>query len=68
MGISMIIHPMSIVDLDAVFIDRIQSELNKYIWSYKPSKVKHSVLIGNLSQGGLGSIDVASKYKALRIP
>ena len=54
---------MFTVDLDAVFIDRMQSELNKYIWSHK-----QSVLMGSLSQGVLGSIDVAAKYKALKIP
>ena len=66
-GISKLIHPMSIIDIDKGLLVKVQSELNKYIWSYKPPKVKHTVLMGNLDQSGLKSIDIESKYKALRI-
>ena len=51
-GISKFIHQMSITDPSKEVIEKIQCELNKYIWSYKPAKVKHTVLVGNISQSG----------------
>ena len=67
-GISKFIHPMSIIDLNKPLSENIQAELNKYVWSYKPAKVKHTVLMGSIKQSGLGSVDIKSKCKALRIP
>ena len=67
-GISKLIHPMSITTLNKDVLSRIQTELNKYIWSYKTPKVKHTVMMGDLSQSGLGSIDVECKKKSLRMP
>ena len=49
------------------FQKSLQIDLNRYIWSYKPSKVKHLALIGNTNEGGLSSIDVESKCEALRL-
>ena len=66
LGISTLIYPISNT-VARKLLDRIQTELNRFIWAYKPPKVKHTVLMGTSSQGGLGSIDVKSKYKALRI-
>ena len=67
-GISKLIHPISIIVLSRDLSNKIQTELNKFIWAYKPPKVKHTVIMGSTFQSGLGSIDVKSKYKALRIP
>ena len=67
-GISKFIHPLSITVLNKDILEKIQTELNKFIWAYKPPKVKHTVIMGSTCQSGLGSIDVKSKYKALRIP
>ena len=39
-----------------------------YIWSYKPAKCKHTVLVGNINQSGLGAIDVDCKNKAPSLP
>ena len=66
-GISKFIHQMSITDASKEVLEKIQCVLNKYIWSYKPAKVKHTVLIGNIYQSGLSSLDVESKNKALRL-
>ena len=67
-GISKIIHSIAITDIDESLIKVVPSEFNKYIWTYKPPKVKHNVIIGNINQGGLGAIDMESKCKALRLP
>ena len=67
-GISKFIHPLAITDSSKLVLDKIQTEINKFIWSYKPPKVKHTVITGSTWQSGLGSIDVKSKYKALKMP
>ena len=67
-GVSKLIHPISITTLNKDLLSKIQTELNKYIWSYKPPKVKHAVMMGGLSQSGLGPIDIECKKKSLRIP
>ena len=64
-GISKFIHPMSIIDMSDDTIKNIQSQLNQFIWSYKPAKVKHKVMIGDIDEAGLRSIDVECKRKAL---
>ena len=56
---------MSIVDISDETVRKIQSQLNQYIWSYKPAKVKHTVLVGDMNEAGLRSIDVKCKRKAL---
>ena len=66
-GISKFVHQMSITDASKEVLEKIQCVLNKYIWSYKPAKVKHTVLIGNIYQNGLSSLDVECKNKALRL-
>ena len=38
------------------FIDETQRQLNKFIWKYKSSKVKHSVMISD--NMGLRTMDV----------
>ena len=65
--ISKLLDILSILDSDREFQKSLQIDLNRYIWSYKPSKVKHLALIGSTNEGGLSSIDVESKCKALRL-
>ena len=67
-GILKSIHPLSIIEIYKVLLDKVQTELNKYIWPYKPPRVKHTVLTGSLDQSGLESIDIESKHKALQMP
>ena len=44
---------MSIVDMSDETVKKIQSQLNQYIWSYKPAKVKHTILVGDINEAGL---------------
>ena len=66
-GISKIIHPLTSAEIDEKHISTFQTEFNRYIWGYKPAKVKHSVLIGDLKQGGLKSLDIEANRKSLRL-
>ena len=68
LGISKFIYPLTSTDIDKQYIKILQTEFNKYIWDYKPAKVKHNALIGDYKQGGLKSIDIATNVKALRLP
>ena len=56
---------MSIVDMSDETVKKIQSQLNQYLWSYKRARVKHTVLVGNMNEAGLRSIDVKCKRKGL---
>ena len=68
MGISKMIHTLSIMDANISFVNKLQSEINRFVWGYKPAKVKHTVMIGNIKQNGLNSVDMKIKNKALRLP
>ena len=67
LGFSKIIYPLSTQDINLNLQNKIQSTFNRYIWNYKPSKVKHSVLAGDYIQGGMRSLDIQSQCKALRL-
>ena len=66
-GVSKMIYPLTSIDLDKKQITAFQTEFNKYIWSYKPSKVTHCAMIGDLTQGGLRALDIESNVKSLRL-
>ena len=69
LGISKFTYPLTSTDnIYKQYIKILQTEFNKYIWGYKPAKVKHNALIGDYEQGGLKSIDIATNVKALRLP
>ena len=66
-GVSKIIYPLTSTEIDKKYLNIFQTEFNKYIWGYKPAKVKHSALIGDLKQGGLKALDIEANMKALRL-
>ena len=47
------------------------NELNKiqinFLWNSKTPKIKHSTLIADYSEGGLKSVDIESKLKAMKL-
>ena len=58
LGISKLIHPISITVASKELLNKVQTQLNRFIWAFKPPKVKHTVMIGSPCQSGLGSIYV----------
>ena len=52
-GISKFLHFLSIIETDRTFQNNLQTHLNRYIWGYKPPKVKHSAMIRKLEEGGV---------------
>ena len=67
-AISKVIHTMTSTVVKEEDIKLIQQAVNKFIWSNKPAKVKHDVLINPLKEGGLNAMDIESQYKALKLP
>ena len=67
-AISKLIHTMTAMVVHKEDIRSIQQAVNKFIWSNKPAKVKHDVLINPLVEGGLNAIDIECQYKALKLP
>ena len=64
LGVCNLNHPNTNHSCKQRIINKIQTELNRFIWAYKALKVKHTLIMGTQNQSGLGSIDVKSKYKA----
>ena len=48
------------------FINALQSMHKTFIWNNKTFKVKHSILIGDYTHGGLRDIDIRSKLLSLK--
>ena len=67
-GISNLVYSLSMMDANRDVITSAQRELNRFIWHYKTSKVKHSAMMATLGELGLNSIDMESQAKALRLP
>ena len=67
-GISNLVCSLSMMDADRDVITSAQRELNRFIWHYKTTKVKHSAMMATLGELGLNSIDMESQAKALRLP
>ena len=67
-AVAKLVHTMTIINMSKAQIHDIQKTLNRFIWSNKPARVKHSVLASSFEEGGLNSLDVECQYKALRIP
>ena len=67
-GMSKLIHAMSITVVSKQHLRETQKIINKFIWSGKPAKVKHTALINDYDEGGLRAPDVECQYKALKMP
>ena len=50
-----------------VIIDKLIKIQCEYLWDRKRAKIKHSALIGSYETGGLKSLDIESKIKALQL-
>lgn len=66
-GISKLIYSLSTQKISQNLINTFQAEFDRYIWGYKPAKVKHKALICNIAEGGLRALDIESYAKALRL-
>ena len=61
--------PVHIATLKTVLkhaVDSMQALHRDFIWNSKKTKIKHSTLIGNYSDGGLKDIDLTSKMESLK--
>ena len=64
--ISKFIHTATILCLPTEeYVKKTQRLIFNYIWN-KTERMKHYTLIGNISDGGLGIMDIDSKLKALK--
>ena len=67
-AMSKLIHTMSITEVPKDKLKYVQQKVTKFIWSGKPPKVRHNVLVCPYKEGGLNALDVDCQYKALKIP
>ena len=52
-GLSNLIYILTMTESNISICQSAQKEIIQYIWGYKPPKVKHSTLIGQIGQGEL---------------
>ena len=63
-GVSNLILSKTMEDVSQDILEGAQREISKFIWGYKPAKIRHSTFIGGEEQGGLRSIDI-KKWECL---
>ena len=66
-GISNLIYSLTMSEADDNICKSAQTQINKFIWGYKPPKIKHTTLIGQIEKGGLKAIDVDIMQQSLMI-
>ena len=49
------------------FLNEINTILYRYIWSNKPNKIKHILVVQNYNNGGLKMFDLIKFVRALKI-
>ena len=64
---SQMVYVATCSSIAQVDLKEIQSLIMKFIWRGRPPKVAHSVLRQDVKDGGLGAVDVAQFYTALRL-
>ena len=67
MGISNLIYSLNCVQCKESLLKEAQSIVNKFIWSKKPSKIKHWSLAADYDAAGINSPDLITMQKALRL-
>ena len=67
MGISNIVYSLSCVSSKDNDIDKAQTIVNKFIWSNKPVKIKHTALIASFDNAGINSTDLHTMKRSLRL-
>ena len=66
-GISNLIFSMTMGEMKNEHSKNAQDAINKFIWGYKPPKVKHTTLIGPFEKGGLKTIDIETMNMSIRL-
>ena len=66
-GLSNLIYSLTMSESNIFTCHQASKEVTQYIWGCKPSKVKHSTLIGKIEQGGAKAIYIQIIRKALGI-
>ena len=67
LALSKIMYVTGVLIPDKCFIDKIKSEMIKFIWSGRVPKVAYKVLLHSKERGGIGLPDVHSRVKAQQI-
>ena len=57
----------SLSNPDYTFFQSLKKTIMKFIWNNKPAKIKHSILINDIKNGGLKLLDPKSFCEALKL-
>ena len=53
-------------DIPVYILENVQKETNKFIWSNKPAKIKHSTLIEKYEWGGAKTVGIKIMLQSLQ--
>ena len=67
MALPILLYVTSNLPICKPFIDKVNSEMYKFIWSNKPEKIKRKVLTSDIPNGGLKMLDLQSMVKAQKV-
>ena len=66
LAISKIVYLAYLSDVPKYVIEELQKIQNSFIWNGKRAKIKHKTLCNSYEKGGLQSVDIEVKIKALQ--
>ena len=66
LALSKIIFIASTLNIPSPFVDQVNKLISNFIWNHKPTKIKHSTMIGKIKDGGLNMPDFKIINKSLK--
>ena len=67
LGVSKIPYVSSMTQVPKNLVNELKTIQLNFLWNSKTPKIKHSTLIADYSEGGLKSVDIDSKLKAMKL-
>ena len=66
LALSKIVFITSVLSAPSEFVDQVSKLLSSFIWNHKPTKIKHSTMIGKIKDGRLNMSDFKIINKSLK--
>jgi len=67
LAIAKLVYNTSILTVATNFAEKVNDICFKFIWNFKPDKVKHHTIIGPVDKGGLNMVDFNMGVKSLKV-
>ena len=67
LDVSKILYVSSMAQVSQNLVNELKTIQTNFLWNSKTPKIKHSTLIADDREGGLKSVDIESKLKAMKL-